>query len=337
MIQSCYISFDKYKDDPNSICSRISTLDISSKKYTPNFNKYKENYNSNKYENTKMRFKNFYTDELSYYQGDLYDRINCLYQCLNILIYDFQKNEYLDEFLTFYYHWTNFNNNDNILYKYQLIHSINRIFRKIYNDHKQYLNSSIVNEIEEFHKANLNNNTYYKIKKMFKQQNLNYSITKKFTENVNPTEIVNKDINLSFGKLNFNTNDTSNTDDNDEWQTKTKNKKKNIQIENNSNSKNQSINNTFETSIDNIHSDEVFSDISQDDLETIIDIQKTDNNLRNEDINNTQYFNDDCLLKEQYADEIGIIEPSLEFVQFEEIVEEEQNEEEYSSDDYYYE
>jgi hypothetical protein len=345
MIKSCFINFDKYKGDPKAICNRISIAPLQNKGgYHLKYRKEKENIEKDRV-NIKLIFKNFYQNDFSFYQGDLYDRINTLYGCLNILINDYQKEDYLDDFKKFYHYWNHFINTGELIFKCQLLHTINKFFKKIYKFHRYYLDTSFLKLIEQFHQENIRNDTYRKLRRYYYQNKLRYKSPTMYS-------YLNRSDNTIKDSKTEEVNNT--TINNDEWDSVSikKNKKHNKSDKSSatkSDTTNQHLNHKSihmeepnEVLLTN-ETDYNLKEMNEEELEMILDLDNNENdyNDSNDSNNNINIFNNNInnilnINDEKILDELRMIEPNLDFVEFVDIEEyDEYDKNEYSSDDPY--
>ena len=362
-IESCFMNFYEHSNNPNAICNRINDIQIQT--MTSQIQKVKNDKLEKETKEiviNKRLFDTFYREELLPYQGELYERFDTLYKCLDILINTFQKNSYLDEFKKMYHSWRNFMNKRELFYKYQVHHNLNKLFKNIYKNDRYYLDTSYLNLIERFHQENIDNDSYRKLKQYYHQNKLRYYSPKTVNSiNKAPDTPINS---LNDEKLLTRiTNTTIANADIEGWESvpSKKNKKKQNKVPSLNNTDKPKTNDTTtstSTSTSTMsQSNNTITDLEDtpfddcQELETILD-DTTLNNCNSNSNSNiippydlyngllTQYNNgmmdnlhSMCMGNDNISEHISMIEPNLDFIDSVDLGPEYHQDDNYSSDE----
>lgn len=366
-IESCFMNFYEHSNNPKAICNRINDTQIQTMTYQiQKVKKDKLEKETKERVFSKRVFDTFYQKELLSYQGELYEIVDTMYQCLDILINTFQKDSYLDEFKKFYHSWRNYMNKRELFYKCQVQHSLNKLFKNIYKNDRYYLDTSYLNLIERFHQENIDNDSYRKLKHYYHQNKLRYYSPK----TVNPiNKTYDTPINSSKDEklLTSITNTTIENSDMGGWESvpSKKNKKKQKKVPSlNNTDKPKTNDTTTSTPISPmVQSNNTITDLEDthyndcQELETILDDTAMNNNssIPSYDLDNgllnhfnkgltNNLHNDDigigngigignCIENDGITEHLSMIEPNLDFIDYLDLGTDYQRDDNYSSDE----
>ena len=174
---SCYYDYHQFKDDKDSICNRFNPDPIYSQKLfeSVQFIKKIDKYQIPTKKEITTLYENFVTNTFSKYNGDLYYLINTMLRCLQKLIIDSYQTNYYTDFELFVKLWNQYESKGDLVSKYKVQHKSINILRKVFKNHKEYLNESLLHDIYMIHQYNKDNNIYQNIKTFFDKNKINYS------------------------------------------------------------------------------------------------------------------------------------------------------------------
>lgn len=290
---SCYYDYHQFKDDKDSICNRFNPNPIYSQKLFESVQTIKklDKYQSLTKKEITILYKDFVTNTFSKYNGDLYYLISTMLRCLEKLIIDSYQTNYYTDFEIFVKLWNQYELEEDLVTKYKVQHKSINILKKVFKNHKEYLNESLLQDIYMIHQYNRDNNIYQNIKTFFDKNKINYF-------NIDP-----------FDSKNDNKQEDIQQDEVDKWkQVSTKKKGNKNTSKHNTSKHNTSKQNTSsnKSSIQS-HSVKLNNEIKKNyvldqDLETIID-----------ESNNYSYNYD--ILMEPYQINKDLIETDLDFIE----------------------
>ena len=284
---SCYYDYHQFKDDKDSICNRFNPDPIYSQKLfeSVQFIKKIDKYQIPTKKEITTLYENFVTNTFSKYNGDLYYLINTMLRCLQKLIIDSYQTNYYTDFELFVKVWNQYESKGDLVSKYKVQHKSINILRKVFKNHKEYLNESLLHDIYMIHQYNKDNNIYQNIKTFFDKNKINYSNIDPFD---NQKECKQEEIQQDVV---------------DEWeQVYTKKKSKNRSKQNTT--KQNTTSNKISSQLSSVKTNDETKDnfIIDQDLETIID--ESSNYSYNYDI-----------LMESYQINKDLIETDLDFIE----------------------
>ena len=285
---SCYYDYHQFKDDKDSICNRFNPNPIYSQKLFESVQSIKklDKYQSLTKKEITILYKDFVTNTFSKYNGDLYYLISTMLRCLEILIIDSHQTNYYTDFEIFVNLWNQYELKEDLITKYKVQHKSINILKKVFKNHKEYLNESLLQDIYLIHQFNRDNNIYQNIKTFFDKNKINYF-------NIDPSNSQNesKQVEIQQDKV-------------DEWdQVSTKKKgNKNKSKQNTSKQNTRSNQNSGQSPSVKLNNEIKENSILDQDLETIID-----------ESNNYSYNYD--ILMEPYQINKDLIETDLDFIE----------------------
>lgn len=285
---SCYYDYHQFKDDKDSICNRFNPNPIYSQKLFESVQSIKklDKYQSLTKKEITILYKDFVTNTFSKYNGDLYYLISTMLRCLEILIIDSYQTNYYTDFEIFVKLWNQYELKEDLVTKYKVQHKSINILKKVFKNHKEYLNESLLQDIYLIHQHNRDNNIYQNIKTFFDKNKINYF-------NIDPFNSQNesKQVEIQQDKV-------------DEWeQVSTKKKGNKNKSKQHTSKQNTSSNQNSSQSPSVKLNNEIKENLILDqDLETIID-----------ESNNYSYNYD--ILMEPYQINKDLIETDLDFIE----------------------
>jgi len=285
---SCYYDYHQFKDDKDSICNRFNPNPIYSQKLFESVQSIKklDKYQSLTKKEITILYKDFVTNTFSKYNGDLYYLISTMLRCLEILIIDSYQTNYYTDFEIFVKLWNQYELKEDLVTKYKVQHKSINILKKVFKNHKEYLNESLLQDIYLIHQYNRDNNIYQNIKTFFDKNKINYF-------NIDPFNSQNesKQVEIQQDKV-------------DEWeQVSTKKKGNKNKLKQHTSKQNTSSNQNSSQSPSVKLNNEIKENLILDqDLETIID-----------DSSNYSYNYD--ILMEPYQINKDLIETDLDFIE----------------------
>lgn len=285
---SCYYDYHQFKDDKDSICNRFNPNPIYSQKLFESVQSIKklDKYKSLTKKEITILYKDFVTNIFSKYNGDMYYLISTMLRCLEILIIDSHQTNYYTDFEIFVNLWNQYELKEDLITKYKVQHKSINILKKVFKNHKEYLNESLLQDIYLIHQFNRDNNIYQNIKTFFDKNKINYF-------NIDPSNSQNesKQVEIQQHKV-------------DEWdQVSTKKKgNKNKSKQNTSKQNTRSNQNSGQSPSVKLNNEIKENSILDQDLETII----------NESSNYSYNYD---ILMEPYQINKDLIETDLDFIE----------------------
>jgi hypothetical protein len=285
---SCYYDYHQFKDDKDSICNRFNPNPIYSQKLFESVQSIKklDKYQSLTKKEITTLYENFVTNTFSKYNGDLYYLIITMLRCLEKLIIDSYQTNYYIDFEIFVKLWNQYELKEDLVTKYKVQHKSINILKKVFKNHKEYLNESLLQDIYLIHQYNRDNNIYQNIKTFFNKNKINYF-------NIDPFNSQNesKQVEIQQDKV-------------DEWEQVSTNKKgnKNKSKQHTSKQNTSSNQNSSQTPSVKLNNEIKENLILDQELETIIN-----------DSSNYSYNYD--ILIEPYQINKDLIETDLDFIE----------------------